>query len=122
LGIFDVFGDVWFGARLDPLRWSGSLSFDACTAQLEKEKAKKEGGGKKKEEEEKNKLTPPDKAKYNKEIADKNAEIERLQRDMQTIQKKLQEKNQDKDGFYEKKKHLANRMLVYGEQIKKLKN
>lgn len=85
-----------------------------------KEKAKKEGGGKKKEEEKENKLTPPDKAKYNKEIADKNAEIERLQRDMQTIQKKLQEKNQDKDGFYEKKKHLANRMLVYGEQIKKL--
>jgi len=39
---------------------------------------------------------------------------------MQTVQKKLQEKNQDKDGFYEKKKHLANRMLVYGEQIKKL--
>jgi len=89
-----------------------------------KEKAKatpkKEAGGKKKEEEEKNKLVQPDKAKYNKEIADKNAEIERLQRDMQTVQKKLQEKNQDKDGFYEKKKHLANRMLVYGEQIKKL--
>merc|ERR1739848_892717 len=32
----------------------------------------------------------------------------------------LQEKSQDKDGFYEKKKELANKMLVYGEQIKKL--
>merc|ERR1711860_142145 len=34
--------------------------------------------------------------------------------------KKLQEKTQDKDGFYEKKAMLAAKMATYGEQIKKL--
>jgi len=86
-----------------------------------KEKAKKEAAPKKKvEKEAKPKLVQPDKAKYNKEIADKNAEIEHLQRDMQTVQKKLQEKNQDKDDFMKKKKLLANKMQVFGEEIKRL--
>jgi uncharacterized coiled-coil DUF342 family protein len=65
-------------------------------------------------------LKPPNKAKYNKDIAQKNASIERLQGSLLGIQNQLQEKNQDKDGFYEKKKELANLMQAYGEQIKKL--
>jgi len=65
-------------------------------------------------------LKQPNKVKYNKEIAQKNAAIERLQGNLLGIQNQLQEKNQDKDGFYEKKKELANLMQAYGEQIKKL--
>jgi len=74
----------------------------------------------KKEENLLNGLKPPNKVKYNKEIAQKNAAIERLQGNLLGIQNQLQEKNQDKDGFYEKKKELANLMQAYGEQIKKL--
>jgi len=85
-----------------------------------KAEAKAKGKAKSDEKNELAGLKAPNKQKYNKEIANKNAAIERLQGSLQGIQNQLQEKNQDKDGFYEKKKELANKMLVYGEQIKKL--
>lgn len=71
-------------------------------------------------EEKKEKMQPPDKDAYDANINAKNAEIEKLQRDMNAIQKKLQEKSTDKDGFYEKKAMLAAKMATYGEQIKRL--
>lgn len=75
---------------------------------------------KKKEEEEKERVQPPNKEEFQKNIQEKNNEIEKLQRELQSCQKKITEKNTDKDGFHEKRAMLAAKMSTYGDQIKKL--
>lgn len=82
--------------------------------------AKKKPAKKEAEEDAKPKIQPPDKDAFNSKIQAKNSEIEKLQRDMNAIQKKLQEKSSDKDGFFEKKAMLAAQMATYGEHLKRL--
>lgn len=80
----------------------------------------KEGKKEEHKEEKPDKMAPPDKTQYNKDIAQKNAEIEKLTREKGVVDKKLQEKSTDKDGYYEKKAVLAAKMKTYGDQIKRL--
>lgn len=98
-------------------------------AAKEKAKAKPKAKGEAKEakkkkeeveEDKKDRVQPPNKEEYNKNIQAKNTEIEKLQRDLQGVQKKIQEKNTDKDGFHDKRSMLAAKMSTYGDQIKKL--
>lgn len=87
-----------------------------------KEKDPKEGkeAKEKKEEDKGDKISPPDKNAYNKDIADKNEQIKKLTQAKGEIDKKLQAKTSDKDGYYEKKALLASKMKTYGEQIQQL--
>jgi len=80
----------------------------------------KEGKKDDKGEDEKTKMAPPDKTQYNKDIAQKNSEIEKLTKEKGAVDRKLQEKSTDKDGYYEKKAVLAAKMKTYGDQIKRL--
>jgi len=86
-----------------------------------KPKAKAEVKEKKKDpEEEKERVQPPNKEEFQKNIQEKNNEIEKLQRELQSVQKKISEKNTDKDGFHEKRAMLAAKMSTYTDQITKL--